>query len=686
MTEPPKKPGNTTRREAGKTGPVPKAQPAEPAPAPPPAAKKPAGQTSVKLPRPSSPTTRPAGEGSPKTQPGDSSTNRMRPPPTAMVRAPRREAAEPTRIRRGAASPRGMSLRAKLILSMGGIIVTAAVLILIVVSTRTSRILNEEINNRGERLTEVLASVDPEYWLAAIHGGEDRGARETQFKDVIGGFKRKDKWEESLNAPANKIRRELLVDPFSVTRQEEADELFRSLAEDPAKWKEDLSDTARASYDKLVGGPRTGKVKPLRDLAGNPDLVEVAVIDVSKRFGASYLAVVAGGNVMELSQLPEQQGEELITIKEKSIGTTPARNFLRNPAKGDRYQLRYMVSLSTRQIQEAQKSLLFFILMPILVSAVVAILVAIVVAQRITQPVKILIEDINQVSAGHLDHQTQAHSKDEIGVLADTFNRMTGALRAAREQELEQKALEHELGIAAEIQQNLVPKKMLKLPGFDISAYYRPSKEVGGDYYDFISIDENHTGIIVADVSGKGVPGSLVMSMARAFIRMEAERSHNVSTASTMVYANRMLAQDIKKGMFVTAIYAVLDHATREMCVSSAGHNPLILIKGSGEIRLINPKGIALGFDKGPVFERTITEEKIPLEKGDRVVLYTDGAVEAMNEKNEEFGDKKFEHLCRELTGRESGEFLRLVIEALDAHKGAAPQHDDLTVVTFRLN
>src|SRR5690349_16026569 len=217
------------------------------------------------------------------------------------------------------------------------------------------------------------------------------------------------------------------------------------------------------------------------------------------------------------------------------------------------------------------------ILLPSLIAFGASLAIAAILSHRITKPVRLLMGDINQVSSGDLDHQTSARSTDEIGQLAASFNRMTTALRAAQEQELSTRAMEHELGIASEIQTNLVPKSMLKVPGYDVGAYYRPSKEVGGDYYDFIEIDENRSGLIVADVSGKGVPGSLIMAMARALIRMEAERNRNPSTADTLARANQMLARDIKKGMFVTAIYGILDRTNHQIRVSSAGHNPMIL-------------------------------------------------------------------------------------------------------------
>jgi sigma-B regulation protein RsbU (phosphoserine phosphatase) len=293
--------------------------------------------------------------------------------------------------------------------------------------------------------------------------------------------------------------------------------------------------------------------------------------------------------------------------------------------------------------------------------------------------------DINEVSGGNLDHQTIPVSRDEVGQLALTFNRMTNALRAAHDQELESRALEHELSIAADIQTHLVPKQLLMIPGYDIAAYYRPSKEVGGDYYDFIPIDEDHEGIIVADVSGKGVPGSLVMSMTRAFIRMEAERSRNTSPADTLIRANRMLAPDIKKGMFVTALYCILDKKTNQIRVASAGHNPLLVWRAAGQrIQLVNPSGMALGFDKGPVFERAIKEETTALGHGDRIVAYTDGIVEAMNAAGEQFGSNRFAQLVRQLAMRDSNQMVNLLVKTLDDHKGAAPQHDDMTIVTMR--
>jgi len=347
--------------------------------------------------------------------------------------------------------------------------------------------------------------------------------------------------------------------------------------------------------------------------------------------------------------------------------------------------MQFNVILSLARINEARGDLKSSIMLPVLVAVLMGIVIAVWISTLITNPIKVLMADMTEVSNGNLNHQTVARSKDEVGLLAQTFGRMTAALRAAHEQEIQTKALEHDLAIASEIQSNLVPKRMLKVPGYDISAYYRPSKEVGGDYYDFLTINDDLEGIIVADVSGKGVPGSLVMTMARAFIRMESEQHHNPSPANTLTQVNRMLAQDIKKGMFVTAIYCILDKKTNEIRVASAGHNPLIVWRAAAnKIELVNPPGIALGFDKGPVFERTVKEEKLVLDHGDRIVAYTDGTVEAMNAANQEFGDGRFQALVQQLATRDSNQMLNLLVKALDEHKGDAPQSDDITIATLR--
>lgn len=250
--------------------------------------------------------------------------------------------------------------------------------------------------------------------------------------------------------------------------------------------------------------------------------------------------------------------------------------------------------------------------------------------------------------------------------------------------EVERKMLDHELAIAEEIQYNLLPKRIPPLAGYDLGAYYRPSHEVGGDYYDFIEIDKDHLGVLVADVSGKGIPGSMVMTEARALVRCEALRT--LSPAETLIKVNRFLHADLKRGMFVSLFYGVLDVPKGTLNLTSAGHNPMVLWRASSStLHLVNPGGLALGIDKGPLFEKVIKEQKLQLFKGDRFVLYTDGAVEMMNADSQPFGQERFYMTIKSIVDRSSNEFISLLVKAIEEYQGEAPQHDDVTLVTGRM-
>ncbi len=250
--------------------------------------------------------------------------------------------------------------------------------------------------------------------------------------------------------------------------------------------------------------------------------------------------------------------------------------------------------------------------------------------------------------------------------------------------ETERKMLDHELAIAEELQANLLPRKIPQIPSYDVSAYYRPSREVGGDYYDFIEIDPTHLGILVADVSGKGIPGSIVMTETRALIKSEAVRT--LSPAEALSRVNRVLYQDIKRGMFVTVFYAIMTLDEKVLSMVSAGHNPMVLWRSSSNSCLLaNPSGLALGIDRGPLFDKTLKEQRLQLNLGDRFVMYSDGIIEAMNSKQEMYGTDRFYIRCKQLAQRSSSEFLSLLVSDIEAHQGEALQHDDITVVTGRV-
>jgi sigma-B regulation protein RsbU (phosphoserine phosphatase) len=174
------------------------------------------------------------------------------------------------------------------------------------------------------------------------------------------------------------------------------------------------------------------------------------------------------------------------------------------------------------------------------------------------------------------------------------------------------------------------------------------------------------------------------MSITRTVLRLVSQR--NFSAADTLSKTNRVLAQDIRRGMFVTAFYCILNARSREIVFSSAGHNPMVIYRSAKrKVELANPKGIALGFNKGPIFDKTVKEEKLKLESGDMILLYTDGVVEAMDERNREYGEKRFYKFMLEHAREPAETFINNLVADIDAHTGNAMQSDDITVVALKV-
>jgi len=249
--------------------------------------------------------------------------------------------------------------------------------------------------------------------------------------------------------------------------------------------------------------------------------------------------------------------------------------------------------------------------------------------------------------------------------------------------ELERQFYRHELAIASEIQSHLLPKRIPKISGYEMNAFYDACEYVGGDYYDFIEIDEDHLGIVVADVSGKGVPGALVMVQARTLMRSEATRS--TSPREILIRMNKLLHEDIPRGMFVTMYYVQLTISKSEILCCSAGHNPMIYWRAKDQKEaLVNPKGLALGIDRGPLFERNLKEVRLDVRSGDRFIIYTDGLVEAMDPQRNMYGLERLAKKFLEFVGRDCDYFLSSLLTDLRGFRGDAPPHDDLTIVTVR--
>src|SRR5712691_3083064 len=202
----------------------------------------------------------------------------------------------------------------------------------------------------------------------------------------------------------------------------------------------------------------------------------------------------------------------------------------------------------------------------------------------------------------------------------------------------EKKRLDHDLEIARDIQRILLPAEAPSVNGFEISGLNVPARQVSGDYFDYIKVDDERLGVCIADVSGKGVPASLIMAICRSVLRSQA--IGNPSPADVLKKVNRQLYPDIKEDMFISMAYLVLDHARHgSITLSRAGHDaPLLYKRASQSVTPLKPPGMVLGIDSGNVFDRLTGEVAVPLERDDCLVLYTDGVTEAIDTEGNEFG------------------------------------------------
>jgi sigma-B regulation protein RsbU (phosphoserine phosphatase) len=247
----------------------------------------------------------------------------------------------------------------------------------------------------------------------------------------------------------------------------------------------------------------------------------------------------------------------------------------------------------------------------------------------------------------------------------------------------EKKRLDHDIEIAREIQSILLPSDPPPIPGYQVSGINIPARQVSGDYFDYLVVDEHHTGVAIADVSGKGVPASLIMAMARSVIRSQAP--DKIHPADVLHRVNRQLYPDIKEDMFISMIYLVLDSRTSDVTLARAGHDPPFLYRAAtGDIERINPKGMALGIDSGEVFDRVCVDFQFTLETGDCLLLYTDGVSEALDQEGLEFGIARLVQGLQASAGGTADGVVSRITEDIKNFVGAVPQHDDITLIAIR--
>jgi phosphoserine phosphatase RsbU/P len=247
----------------------------------------------------------------------------------------------------------------------------------------------------------------------------------------------------------------------------------------------------------------------------------------------------------------------------------------------------------------------------------------------------------------------------------------------------EKKRLDHDLEIARDIQRILLPAESPKVSGFEINGLNIPAKQVSGDYFDYINIDNERLGVAIADVSGKGVPASLIMAICRSVLRSQA--IGNPSPADVLQKVNRQLYPDIKEDMFISMAYLVLDHARSAVTLARAGHDaPLLYVEKTKAVTPLKTPGMVVGIDSGDVFDRLTKDVAVPLEPGDCILLYTDGITEALDHEGNEFGWERMMEAFRSNAKEGPQTIVSRLIDDLRNFVGSTPQNDDITLIAIR--
>ena len=282
------------------------------------------------------------------------------------------------------------------------------------------------------------------------------------------------------------------------------------------------------------------------------------------------------------------------------------------------------------------------------------------------------------MNRGAFDFITKPIDFEDMKVTIQRTLRHLELWREALESRDKLVALQNELSVANKMQQSILPTCFPKGPGFEIFGSMKPAKDVGGDFFDVLALEDGRIGLVVADVSDKGVPAALFMMSSRTLLK-GAAIGHD-APGKVLTEVNQLLQEENDAAMFVTVFYAAFDPANGEFAYANGGHNTPLIVHADGSSTLLPTTG---GVALGVVPEFTFEETSVTLRPGDRVILYTDGVPEAENNQGDQFGLERLCEVCTKGGGQDVRTTNAAVFEAVESFAGEAPQFDDVTCLTL---
>ncbi|MCF0188600.1 MAG: SpoIIE family protein phosphatase, partial [Bacteroidaceae bacterium] len=285
---------------------------------------------------------------------------------------------------------------------------------------------------------------------------------------------------------------------------------------------------------------------------------------------------------------------------------------------------------------------------------------------------------------GAFDFATKPIDMDDLSVTIEKAIEQINYVKQSQREHNQLESIKSELAAAQEIQQAILPRKFPPFPDLegklDIYAFMHPAKDVGGDFYDFFRVDAERIGFVMADVSGKGLPAALFMAVSRTLVHSIGMTG--CSTCECLERTNRMLSTENDKMMFVTLFYGILNVNTGDICYTNAGHNPPYLLHKDGSLETL-PKSPNLVV--GVMDDKRFQSETMRLERGDSLILFTDGVTEATNNSDQLFGTERLEKALKKAGRGNSHQTIDYIIHDLEAFVDHAPQSDDITLLSISL-
>ncbi len=356
------------------------------------------------------------------------------------------------------------------------------------------------------------------------------------------------------------------------------------------------------------------------------------------------------------------------------------------PAVETKKQIDEYTEQTQGYITKTLREVLIVLVIVLAVSAMIILVCSYLLSKTITNPIKILLSKVVKIGEGDLDTQIDDRGKDEIAELAKAFNKMTIDLKTYIKNiskiTAEKERIGAELAFATKIQASMLPCIFPPFPAreeFEIYATMLPAKEVGGDFYDFFLVDDDHLAVVIADVSGKGVPAALFMVITKTLIKNSV---YGKTPQEVFETVNQQLCENNDASMFVTAFMGILEISTGEFTYVNAGHNPPLIKRANGDFAWLATKP---GFVLAGMEDMSYSQDKIILGQDDVIYMYTDGVTEAVNRNDELFSNEKLLMDINKYKDCRLNELLSSIKSEIDEFADGAEQADDITMLALKI-